>query len=394
MGLQILGSVILVGVVTYYFFIILAVVLVLYVYYYLYSIQAARDSRRIESMAKSPIFVQYEETLDGLSTIRAYKYNDMFDKRIIKKVNHCMDAYFMNTRCVRWLNFRADVLSSLVVAGAFYLSVYQITEEVGASPEMLGLAMSQSLNVVYGIASFLVFYGMTDTRMSAIERIFEYVDTNPAEKDFDEPKPEKPQWPEKGDIEVKHLHLRYRNDLPFVIKDLNLKIAPKEKIGVAGRTGSGKSTLTLGFLRIMEAVDPDNDITEEEKNTAEGINKILEPRKDTIIIDGQDVSAIGLHLLRKNIAIIPQDPVLFSGSIRSSLDPFSEGTNERDEEMIQVLKKVKLLENIWTKIIGKANEKKMKAEGDNDKKEINSEANLNEEINIIPMEQKSTFAEL
>jgi ABC-type multidrug transport system fused ATPase/permease subunit len=394
MGLQIIGSVILIGVVTYYFFIILVVILVLYIYYYLYSIQAARDSRRIESMAKSPIFVQYEETLDGLSTIRAYKYIEMFDKRIIKKVNHAMDAYFMNTRCVRWLNFRVDVLSSLVVAGAFYLAVYQITEDVGASPEMLGLAMSQSLNVVYGIATFLVFYGMTDTRMSAIERIFEYVNSNPTEKDFDEPKPNNPAWPEQGEIEVKHLYLRYRNDLPFVIKDLNIKIAPKEKIGVAGRTGSGKSTLTLGFLRIMEAVDPENDITDEEKNTAEGMLRILEPRKGTIFIDGQDVAELGLHLLRKNVVIIPQDPVLFSGNVRSSLDPFSAGTNDRDEEMIQVLKKVKVLENIWTKIIGKAKEKKESMNNISNKDKLDSQACLNGDVNISPIENKLIFSEL
>jgi len=391
-GLQIVGSVILIGVVTYWFFIILVVVLVLYIYYYLHSIQAARDSRRIEAMAKSPIFVQYEETLDGLSTIRAYKYTEMFDERIIKKVNHCMDAYFMTTRCMRWLNLRADVLSSLIVTGAFYLAVYQITEGVGASSEMLGLAMSQSLNVVYGIAAFLMFYGMTDTRMSAIERIFEYVNSNPSEKDFDEPKPRSSEWPQKGEIEVKHLYLRYRNDLPFVIKDLNLNIASKEKIGVAGRTGSGKSTLTLGFLRIMEAIDPENDISEEEKNTPQGMTKILEPRKGTIFIDGQDVGEIGLHMLRKNVAIIPQDPVLFSGNVRSSLDPFSPGTNDRDEEMMQVLKKVKLLEKIWSKVIGKGKEKKEDIKNEENKNKIDSQPCLNE--NAMLTESRLAVLEL
>ena len=355
-----------------------SVVLVLYIYSYSFSIQAARDSRRIESVAKSPIFVQYEETLDGLSTIRAYGYEKMFTKRIFNKVNHCMDAFFMSTRCVRWLNFRADFLSSIVVAGAFYLAVYQITNDVGASPVMLGLSMSQSLNVVYGIAHFFVFYGMTDARMSAVERIFEYINYNPTEREYDTPKPEKPTWPEKGEIELRHLNLRYRNDLPFVIKDLNLKIGSREKIGVAGRTGSGKSTLTLGFLRIMEPVDPNNDLSPEDKNNPELVDKMYEPSANTIIIDGQDVSKIGLHILRKNIAIIPQDPVLFSGNVRNNLDPFSGEDANRDKEMIDVLIKVKLLEKIWIKFIGKPDEKKKEGNSGDNGKDIIKKDSLND----------------
>jgi ABC-type multidrug transport system fused ATPase/permease subunit len=350
--LQILGSVVLVSILLYYFLIVVGVSAFLYWYYLSFSIQAARDARRIESNSKSPIFVQYEETLDGLSTIRAYKYQEMFNDRIIKKVNHCMNSYFMATKCVRWLNMRADIVSGIVVGGAFYLCVWKLNDEPDKSAT-IGLALSQSLNVIYAIPMFLLFYGMMDTRMNAIERIYEYITTTPHEKDFDEPKSKDPTWPQEGEVKLNHLHLRYRNDLPFVIKDLNLKIPPREKIGVVGRTGSGKSTLTLGLLRIMEPVDPSIQIPEEaQRDPAKYAEMILEPIKDAIVIDGEDITKFGLHVVRKNIAIIPQDPILFSGNIKNNLDPFSEGNTERDDEMIAVLKKVKLLEKIWMKVVG------------------------------------------
>eukprot|EP00826_Nyctotherus_ovalis_P020685 TRINITY_DN16523_c0_g5_i5.p1 TRINITY_DN16523_c0_g5~~TRINITY_DN16523_c0_g5_i5.p1 ORF type:complete len:557 (+),score=172.26 TRINITY_DN16523_c0_g5_i5:24-1673(+) len=350
--LQILGSFILVGVLMYYFFIVVAVSALFYGYYLFYSIQAARDARRIESMSKSPIFVQYEETLDGLSTIRAYKYQEMFSARIVKKVNHCMNSYYMSTKCVRWLNMRADIISGIVVGGAFYLCVWRLNEDPDKSAT-IGLAMSQSLNVIYAIPMFLFFYGMMDTRMNAIERIYEYITTTPHEKDFDEPKCNDPTWPQQGEVQLNHLHLRYRNDLPFVIKDLNLKIMPREKVGVVGRTGSGKSTLTLGLLRIMEAVDPNIPVPEEARNDpAKYAEVILEPMKGAILIDGRDITDFGLHVVRRSIAIIPQDPILFSGNVKNNLDPFSEGSSERDDEMIAVLKKVKLLEKIWLKVVG------------------------------------------
>ena len=344
------ASVVLVGVVTYYFFAIIVVMLALYIYYYSFAIQAARDSRRIESVAKSPIFVQYEETLDGLSTIRAYNYDSMFSKRMVKNVNHCMNAYFMTTRCVRWLNLRVDALSAIVVAGAFYLATYARNSSSGTSSNMIGLSLSQSLNVVNMIAILLMFFGMLETKMNSVERVFEYINENPKEKDYDEPKPASEDWPSQGEIAINNMCLRYRHDLPFVIKGLNVKIAAKEKVGIAGRTGSGKSTLTLGLLRIMEPIDPAN--SDLEQNDFE-----LTPCKNAIVIDGQDVTGIGLHVLRKNVAIIPQDPVLFSGTIRSNLDPFSAARMDRDREMISVIYKVKLIDKIWRKMVEKPAEK-------------------------------------
>lgn len=366
MMLGLIGSVVLVGIVTYYFFIILAVILILYVYYYRFSIQAARDSRRMEAVAKSPIFVQYEESLDGLSTIRAYKYEDMFNKRMIKKVNCCMNAYFMVTRCVRWLNLRVDFLSTIVVAGAFYLAVYQRNVSNGDQSNMIGLSLSQSLNVVYTISTFLMVIGMLDTQMSSFERIFEYINETPKERDFEEPKPKDEEWPKNGEVELKNMNIKYRKDLPFVLKNLNVKIAPREKVGIAGRTGSGKSTLTLGLLRVIEPIDPkdaemkesDRIVDPENPGKARYADIIFDPAKGAILIDGVDVTEIGLHVLRRNIAIIPQDPILFSGTIKTNLDPYTESSLERDREIVKVLHKVKLYEKIWVKLIETPTEKK------------------------------------
>lgn len=332
--LQILGSLILIGSITPYFFIELFVLLLLYFYYYGFSIQACRDCRRIESVGKSPIFAEFGETLDGLTSIRAYQYEDMFDKKMINFITNCNNAYFMNSRCSRWLNLRVDLLAAIAVVGACYFAVIARSYSV-ISSSLIGLSISQSFTIVSFVGILLTNLGMMDARMSAVERIVEYIEKNPSEKDFDAPLPQDSNWPHEGKIQIKNIFFRYRPELPNVIRGITMEIKAREKIGIAGRTGSGKSTMTLGLLRIIE---PHNENGEACENR--------------IVIDGQDIEKIGLHILRKNLAIIPQDPVIFSGTIRSNLDPYREKSAEHDNEILSVLSKAKLLTAIYKKTIG------------------------------------------
>eukprot|EP00831_Metopus_contortus_P023793 TRINITY_DN20914_c0_g1_i2.p1 TRINITY_DN20914_c0_g1~~TRINITY_DN20914_c0_g1_i2.p1 ORF type:complete len:226 (+),score=30.62 TRINITY_DN20914_c0_g1_i2:161-838(+) len=170
----------------------------------------------------------------------------------------------------------------------------------------------------------------------------EYMGINdtPNEPDFDNPKPKDLNWPANGLIELKNLHLRYRPDLDYVIENISVKILPREKVGIVGRTGSGKSSMTLGFLRIIEPVDYLAVKETISKGTVSELTtpvQELHPAKGTILIDGQDITEIGLHILRNKVAIIPQDPVCFSGTIRNNLDPFTESNETKDREIIEVL---------------------------------------------------------
>ena len=343
--LQIMGSLILIGIVTPYFFIELFIILGLYVYFYRYSIQACRDCRRIESVGKSPIFAQFDETLDGLTSIRAYKYESIFDSKMIKLIIDCNSAYFMNSSCSRWLSLRVDILATFAVAGACYFAVIARSYSV-VSASLIGLSISQSFSIVSFVGFLLMCLGMLDSRMSAVERIVEYIEKNPSERDFDAPKPKDPNWPKEGTIQISSVYFRYRPELDNVTRGISLNIKAKEKIGIAGRTGSGKSTMTLGLLRIIEPHNENGVKTE-----------------NRIVIDGQDIEKIGLHILRKNIAIIPQDPVLFSGTVRSNLDPFREKTEEHDKEILEVLLKAKLLKAIHKKTTWIVDENKKKIEG-------------------------------
>jgi len=341
-SLQIIGSLVLIGSVTPWFFIELVVIVILYIYYFGFSIQASRDCRRIESVYKSPIFAQFGETLDGLTSIRAYKFEKMMDERMMKSIANSNDAYFMTMRCSRWLNLRVDMLAALAVAGAYLFAT--IARESGIiSPPLIGLSISQSLAIVNYVGLMLMMLGMLDIRMNSVERIAEYIEQTPTEKEFEEPQPKSVEWPEKGEIKFDKVFFRYRDELPNVIHGISLDIKPHEKIGIAGRTGSGKSTMTLGLLRIIEPYNEPNEKTE-----------------NRIVIDGQDIEKIGLHCLRQKIAIIPQDAILFSGTVRNNLDPFRDVTEEHDLEILNVLSKVKLLSAIYRKVL--VDEKKDESE--------------------------------
>jgi len=143
-----------------------------------------------------------------------------------------------------------------------------------------------------------------ENNLISVERCIQFTQIT-TEADFKGPNEPPMDWPDKGVIVFKDLQMRYRENLPLVLKGVNASIKPREKIGIVGRTGSGKSSLMLALFRIVE------------------------PAHGTIVIDGQDIKQLGLHDLRSKLAIIPQDPTLFTGTIRSNMDPFNSFTDEK-----------------------------------------------------------------
>ncbi len=277
-----------------------------------------RELKRLDSVSRSPIYALLGETIDGVATIRAHASEPTLILRLKKMLDVQQNAYYLLCVAQCWLAIRLELVGTLVITLACLFPVYQHYIH-GADPQFAGLAglaisyalaITQSLNWSVRMASDL------EASMISVERVRSYcnIETEAArETSLEKDLPE--SWPNGGNIVFRDVSLRYRPGLPRVLKGLNIEFPKRSKIGVVGRTGAGKSTLMVSLLRIVE-VD-----------------------SGKILIDGFDTKSIGLTKLRSNIAVIPQDPVLFSGTIRSNLDPFHQF---QDEELLSVLTRVGL----------------------------------------------------
>lgn len=293
-----------------------------YVYYQIqkWFRKTSTELQRINSIANSPIFADFSMTLSGTSTIRAYGKENLFFEHCKASFDNMNASYILVQLCNYWLGLRLDVLGGLISVFIGGLAVATASAQL-IPAGWLGFALSCSIEVTNFLKHGVRMIATIEAQMNSVERVLYYsrnVDMEAADFTDNDPKPN--TWPQGGAIELKHASMRYR-DGPLVLKDLSLQINPGEKVGVCGRTGSGKSSLMIALFRISE----------------------LEPDGGAIIIDGVNTSEIGTAALRSNISIIPQDPVIFSNTVRYNLDPFSTST---DEELWEVLKKVQMAEVI------------------------------------------------
>ncbi|CAI5758659.1 unnamed protein product [Candida verbasci] len=293
-----------------FFAILIACLYYLVGYFYL---TLSRELKRYESITKSPIHQHFSESLNGVATIRAYGIESRFMKQNLQAIDNNNRPFFYLWVANRWLSFRVDAVGSLVMlfAGMFVLfSVGKI--DAG----LAGLSLSYAIAFSESALWIVRLYANVEMNMNSVERLQEYlkVDQEPpyAIKET-EPSPE---WPQRGQISVKNVSLRYAPDLPRVIKNVSFDIDPCNKVGIVGRTGAGKSTIITAFFRF------------------------LDPETGSIKIDDVDISKIGLRNLRQAITIIPQDPTLFSGTVRSNLDPFNAYT---DEQIFEALRRTGLI---------------------------------------------------
>ncbi|CRG91117.1 hypothetical protein PISL3812_08165 [Talaromyces islandicus] len=290
--------------------IIIAIVLFfVYLHFARLYLAGAREIKRLESNAKSPVLEQFGSALTGLGTIRAFTKTNSYINRMYGLIDRHMQAWYYLRFFNQWLRFRLSVIGSVFSM----VSAMLVVSVPGTSASLAGFALSFSLQYTSVIEWALRHYADLELEMNAAERVVEY--TNIVIEDQggqDAPA----SWPTEGTIEVEDLVVAYAPDLPPVLKGLNFRVEQNQRVGVVGRTGAGKSSLTLALFRFLEI------------------------RQGRIIIDGIDVSTIKLHDLRSRLAIIPQDPVLFSGTIRSNLDPFSQSS---DTELYEALERVHLM---------------------------------------------------
>ncbi|KAB5580545.1 hypothetical protein GE09DRAFT_1020010 [Coniochaeta sp. 2T2.1] len=270
----------------------------------------AREVNRISSTSNSPVYDQFSSVLSGLSTIRAFGRADFYVNRMHALIDNSAKARLITVFSTMWLAFRLGILGVLFVTAVTYAVVVG-----GASAALAGFSLTFAFKYSGALTDLLQTMSSFELGFAAVERVTEYADieTEP-EGGADAPA----AWPTGGRVEVNHLSVSYAEDLPDVLQDLNFTIEAGERVGVVGRTGAGKSTLAAVLFRLME------------------------PKTGSVWIDNIDISTLKLDQLRSRLAIIPQDPFLFSGTLRSNLD--MEGVHE-DYELLQALQRVHLVSN-------------------------------------------------
>lgn len=280
----------------HYFAVALGPLFVLFCFSAAYYRASAREIKRHESVQRSFVFAKFSEGVSGTATIRAYGLQKEFTNSVRDAIDGMNSAYFLTFANQRWLSVRLDVIGNLLV---FTTGILVVTSRFSINPSIGGLVLSYILTIVQMIQFTVRQLAEVENNMNATERIHYYA------TELEEEAPLKLQdvrdsWPEKGEIVFDNVEMRYRAGLPLVLKGLSLNVAPGERIGVVGRTGAGKSSIMSTLFRMVEL-------------SGGAIN-----------IDGINIAKVGLADLRQRLAIIPQDPTLFRGTIRSNLDPFKE----------------------------------------------------------------------
>ncbi|KAK1792647.1 hypothetical protein P4O66_012581 [Electrophorus voltai] len=278
------------------------------VYYFVqrFYVATSRQLRRLDSVSRSPIYSHFGETVLGLSVIRAYGHQERFLERNKITIDDNLKSVYPWIVSNRWLAIRLEFLGNLVV---FFSALFAVLSRDTLDSGLVGLSISYALNVTQTLNWFVRMTSELETNIVAVERVSEYTEI-PNEAAWITEKQPSADWPSMGRVCFEDYKVRYRPELDLVLHGITCDIESSEKIGIVGRTGAGKSSLTNCLFRIIEA--------------AEG----------RILIDGVDIAILGLHDLRSRLTIIPQDPVLFSGSLRMNLDPFEKFS---DEEIWKVL---------------------------------------------------------
>ncbi|KAL3460144.1 P-loop containing nucleoside triphosphate hydrolase protein [Aspergillus heterothallicus] len=295
----------------YYFAIALVSMLLIYAFASSYYRASAREIKRIEGMLRSPVFALFSEEVSGTTTLRAYGEVGNFSRRIVSAIDDMASAYYITCANQRWLSLRVDVVGVvfLLVTGMLV-----VTNKFDVSPSISGLVLSYLVSITQTLLFSVRQVAEVENSMTSVERIHYYNKQIPQEASDDSSTAKLDEsWPAKGEIVFKGIQARYRPGLPLVIHDLSLHIRPGERLGIAGRTGAGKSSVMAVLFRIVE------------------------PCAGSITIDGLDISRVRLHDLRSRMSIVPQDATVVRGTVRSNLDPFHKKSDEELWEALQQL---------------------------------------------------------
>ncbi|KAF5283711.1 hypothetical protein FQR65_LT13746 [Abscondita terminalis] len=311
-GLGVVGIIIVVGTVNYWLMIPTVVITLMFFALRKFYVTSSRSIKRLEGITRSPVFAYMNTSLQGITTIRAFGAESILEKEFDNHQDLHSSAWYLFISTSKALGYWVDCVSVIYIATVTVFSV--VSESFGGS---LGLALTQAIGLTGTFQWCMRQSTEMENQMTSVERVLEYNKVD-HERDFESAPDKKPpqSWPNKGEIRFINLFLRYLPEDPPVLKNLNFSINSVEKIGIVGRTGAGKSSLIAALFQ-------------------------LAPTNGSIVIDGIDIETLGLHDLRSKISIIPQEPVLFSGTLRKNLDPFDEYTND---VLLKALEEVELKE--------------------------------------------------
>ncbi|XP_035030028.2 ATP-binding cassette sub-family C member 4 isoform X1 [Hippoglossus stenolepis] len=308
--LQVIGVIVVAAVIIPWILIPIVPLLTVFLFLRCYFLRTSRDIKRLESTTRSPVFSHLSSSLQGLSTIRAFKVQERFQQMFDEYQDLHSEAWFLFLTTSRWLAVRLDGICSIFVTITAFGCIYL---RDGLEPGAVGLILSYAVTLTgmfqWGVRQSAEIENM----MTSVERVVEYAELE-SEAPWETDKQLPHDWPRRGSITFDRVAFSYSATEPLVLKNLTVVFTSREKVGIVGRTGAGKSSLISALFRLAEP-------------------------EGRIRIDGVLTSSIGLHTLRQKMSIIPQDPVLFTGTMRKNLDPFRQHT---DEDLWNALQEVQM----------------------------------------------------
>lgn len=287
----------------YYFIVALIPLTVAFIFAASFYRASAREIKRHEAVLRSFVFASFGEAITGTTTIRAYGVESQFLSTIVHLLDSMNGAYFLTFAGQRWLSTRIDALGSLLI---FVVGILIVTSRFDVKPSISGLVLSYMLSIVQLIQVIVQTYADVENDMNSVERLHYYSHGLEQEESVNTtPQIVRSTWPENGELQFKDVQMRYRPGLPLVLKGLSVSIRSGERVGIVGRTGAGKSSIISAIFRLVDLAN------------------------GSITIDGMNIAALSLYDLRSKLSIIPQDPTLFQGTIRTNLDPLDEYEDSR-----------------------------------------------------------------
>ncbi|XP_041835127.1 ATP-binding cassette sub-family C member 4-like [Melanotaenia boesemani] len=284
--------------------------LLFFLYLRRYYLHTSRDIKRLEAISRSPIFSHLSSSLQGLWTIRAFRAEERLKKAFDAHQDQHSEAWFLFLMTSRWFALRLDSICSIFITLTTFGCI--ICRD-GLEAGQVGLVLTYAVTLVGNFQWMVRQSAEVENMMTSVERVVEYAELE-SEAPWETKKRPPPDWPSQGMVTFNRVNFSYTTDGPLVLKDISARFQPCEKVGIVGRTGAGKSSLISTLFRLAEP-------------------------QGEIYIDGVLTSEIGLHDLRQKMSIIPQDPVLFTDSVRKNLDPFNQHT---DDDLWRVLEEVQL----------------------------------------------------
>lgn len=260
---------------------------------------AARQLQHLNVAAYSPLLSHFSTTYTGLSVLRAFRKQAEYVTKHHLLNDHCNRSYYLYVALRRWTSFRSEAIGAFLTLFMSCIGTY-----FQFSASVYGLALTQALKITRALDWCIKQLAETEISMVSAERVVEYAEALDSEKAMITQVRPSPNWPQHGRIQFINLYVRYRPHLPPVLKSINLEFLPRQRVAIVGRTGAGKSTILSVLFRLVE------------------------PTAGQILVDGVDICELGLADLRTRLAIVPQEPVLFAGTMRFNLDPLSEHSDD------------------------------------------------------------------